>query len=138
VKQTVLRIRIRTDPHHLARSGILEADPDPGPRLQNWPLINLFSVEKYCEQNLNTYMLTILNCLDPQPWKQISLLIIYRRKSNICMAPTSTLLKSQRRLVQPKDSERRSLKLKSSVMTFCMESSYNIIAYGLIKYVYCN
>jgi hypothetical protein len=25
----------------------LDADPDP--RLQNWHLINLFSVEKYCE-----------------------------------------------------------------------------------------
>jgi hypothetical protein len=38
------------DPHHVARSGsgILEADPDP--RLHNWHLINLFSVEKkYCE-----------------------------------------------------------------------------------------
>jgi hypothetical protein len=23
--------------------------PDPDPRLQNWHLINLFSVEKYCE-----------------------------------------------------------------------------------------
>jgi hypothetical protein len=32
------------DPHHLAGSGILEADPDP--RLQNWHLINLFSVKK--------------------------------------------------------------------------------------------
>jgi hypothetical protein len=25
------------------------ADPDPDPRLQNWHLINLFSVERYCE-----------------------------------------------------------------------------------------
>jgi hypothetical protein len=32
------RIRIRI---------FLEADPDPG--LQNWHLINPFSVEKYCE-----------------------------------------------------------------------------------------
>jgi hypothetical protein len=36
-----------SDPHHLAGSGISEADPDP--RLQNWHLINLFSEEKYCE-----------------------------------------------------------------------------------------
>jgi hypothetical protein len=27
------------DPHHLAGSGILDADPDP--RLQNWHLINI-------------------------------------------------------------------------------------------------
>jgi hypothetical protein len=50
---SALRIRIRTDPHHFAESGsgILEADPDlnPNPRLQNWHLINFFSVEKYCE-----------------------------------------------------------------------------------------
>jgi hypothetical protein len=39
------------DPHHLAGSRILDADPDPAdldPRLQNWHLIYLFSVEKYC------------------------------------------------------------------------------------------
>jgi hypothetical protein len=49
---TVIRIRIRKDPHHLAGSGILDADTDPADpdsRLQNWHLINLFSVEKYCE-----------------------------------------------------------------------------------------
>jgi hypothetical protein len=36
----VLRIRIRNDPHHFvgSGSGILEADPDPDPRLQNWHL----------------------------------------------------------------------------------------------------
>jgi hypothetical protein len=51
-----IRIRIRMDPHHLAGSGILDVDPDL--RLQNWHLINLFSVENYCEQNLNTSMLT--------------------------------------------------------------------------------
>jgi hypothetical protein len=45
---SVLRIRIRTDPHLLVGSGIfLEADTDPDPRLQNWHLINLLSVEKY-------------------------------------------------------------------------------------------
>jgi hypothetical protein len=33
---------------HLAGSGFLDADlADPDPRLQNWHLINLFSVEKY-------------------------------------------------------------------------------------------
>jgi hypothetical protein len=50
------------DPHHFAGSGwirIILPDPefwmpdpdlaDPDPRLQNWHLINLFSVEKYCE-----------------------------------------------------------------------------------------
>jgi hypothetical protein len=37
---SVLRIRIRKDPHHFAGSGILEADPDP--RLQNWHLNNFF------------------------------------------------------------------------------------------------
>jgi hypothetical protein len=42
-----IRIRIRTDPHHLAGSGILEADPDPDLRLQNWHLINFVGVEKY-------------------------------------------------------------------------------------------
>jgi hypothetical protein len=51
--KAVLRIRIRicTEPHHFAGSGILEADPDLDPRLQNLHLrvINLFSVEKYCE-----------------------------------------------------------------------------------------
>jgi hypothetical protein len=43
--EPVLQIRIRTDLHHFAVSGfgILEADPDPS--LQNWHLINLFSVE---------------------------------------------------------------------------------------------
>jgi hypothetical protein len=48
---SVLRIRIHKDPHNLAGSGsgILDADPDPDPRLQNWHLINLFSVEKYCK-----------------------------------------------------------------------------------------
>jgi hypothetical protein len=40
------------DPHHLAGSDILDADPDPADpdlRLKNWHLINVFSVEKYCE-----------------------------------------------------------------------------------------
>jgi hypothetical protein len=50
----VLRIRIRTDPHHLAGSGILEVDPDP--RLQYWHLINLFSIEKYRYCNKFKYM----------------------------------------------------------------------------------
>jgi hypothetical protein len=36
------------DPHHLAGSGISDADPaDSDPRLQNWHIINHFSVEKY-------------------------------------------------------------------------------------------
>jgi hypothetical protein len=57
--QTVLRIR--KDPHHLAGSGILDADPDPAdpdPRPQIWHLINLFSAEsivnkfKYIYANL--------------------------------------------------------------------------------------
>jgi hypothetical protein len=42
VSHTVLRMRIR----------IIWPDPEfrmPDPRLQNWHLINLFSVEKYCE-----------------------------------------------------------------------------------------
>jgi hypothetical protein len=54
----VLRIRIRKDPDHLAgsKSAILDADLDP--RLQNWHLINLYSIEKYCEKIFNTFMLT--------------------------------------------------------------------------------
>jgi hypothetical protein len=44
--KSVLRIRIRIiwldpDPEFWM--------PDPDPRLQNWHLINLFIVEKYCE-----------------------------------------------------------------------------------------
>jgi hypothetical protein len=43
--RSVLRIRIRKDPHYFAGSGsgILEGDPD------SRHLINFFSVEKYCE-----------------------------------------------------------------------------------------
>jgi hypothetical protein len=56
-RHAILKISVADpDPHHLAGSGILEADPDP--RQQNWNLINLFSVEKYCEKNLNTSILT--------------------------------------------------------------------------------
>jgi hypothetical protein len=56
--KAVLRIRIRKDPHHLAGSGshpkfvmpdMDPADPDPDLRPQNWHLIKVFSVEKYCE-----------------------------------------------------------------------------------------
>jgi hypothetical protein len=49
MSQPVLRIRIRIiwpDPEFWMPD---PADPDPDPRLQNWHLINLFSVEKYCE-----------------------------------------------------------------------------------------
>jgi hypothetical protein len=46
--------RIRKDPHHLAGSRIFDADPDP--RLQNWHLINLFSVEKYRSVNIFKYI----------------------------------------------------------------------------------
>jgi hypothetical protein len=54
----VLRIWIRKNPHHLAGSGSEISDADPDPRLQNWHLINHFSVEKYYEQKLNICMLT--------------------------------------------------------------------------------
>jgi hypothetical protein len=48
---SVLLIWIRKDPYHLVESGYgtLDVDLDPDPRLQNWHLVNLFSVEKYCE-----------------------------------------------------------------------------------------
>jgi hypothetical protein len=56
----VLRIRIRKDPDPLAGSESATFDADLDPRLQNWHLINLYSIEKYCEKIFNTFMLTFL------------------------------------------------------------------------------
>jgi hypothetical protein len=48
VSSPVLRLQIRTDPHLLAGLGIFGgADPDSW--FENWHLINLKSVEKYCK-----------------------------------------------------------------------------------------